>query len=72
MRLCINDLFVLAGRRPCDRVCGRPQTLILPLTRSIVLWARVSGVSARENMGDLHRMEVACRSTTLDPALAKG
>jgi hypothetical protein len=36
-----------------DRVGDKPQTLILPLTRSIPLWARVSGPSAEKNKGKL-------------------
>jgi len=55
-----------------DRVGDKPQTLILPLTRSIPLWARVSGPSAGKNKGKLQPKTRPCRSRPLDPALGKG
>ena len=45
-----------------DRVGDKPQTLILPLTRSIPLWARVSGLSAEKNKGKLQPFAPAGRS----------
>jgi hypothetical protein len=54
-----------------DRVGDKPQTLILPLTRSIPLWARVSGLSAEKNKGKLQPLQRDVLSRQRDGVLKR-